>query len=264
MLLVRLSVGSWSFHSLFDAGKMSLFGYLETIKYRYHLREADIWTGMLLTNDESYIRALKESLDEEGLTVACLATDGTQVWDEDPDIQVNNRKRVLRYLEIASVLGARTVRIDMGPRTRDLTEEQFDLLVRGYRDYAHIARENGMRVGPQTHQPPAQVPRNVVRLYDAVASPGFGIVLDVSRWLEDFETGDAMCAPCAMHVHFDSSRTDFSHDLEHKVRVLREAGYGDCWALEYRRGGSEYLGVASDLAQLRRALWETRDATGRG
>lgn len=260
---MRLAIGSWSFHSLFDAGQMSVFGYLETIKYRYHLQEADIWTGMMQSTEEPYIRALKESLDEGEIAVACLATDRTHVWDADPDMQERNHRNALRYLEIAATLEAHTLRIDMGPRTQTLTEDQFDFLVKRYREYAHIAQESGFQIGPQTHQPPAQVPQNVKRLCEAVSSSGFGIVLDIGRWLADAQLGDALCAPYAMHVHFDSSRTDFSQGLANKVRMLREADYKGCWALEYRRGGSEYLGVACDLAQLQHAVWETAEERAR-
>ena len=39
---MKLSIASYSFHGLLDEGKMDVFGYLETIRYRYGLDAADI------------------------------------------------------------------------------------------------------------------------------------------------------------------------------------------------------------------------------
>lgn len=48
----RISILSYSFRGLLEQGKMDVFGYLETCKYRYGLSAADIWTGFLKSTDE--------------------------------------------------------------------------------------------------------------------------------------------------------------------------------------------------------------------
>lgn len=249
------SIGSWSFHELHAAGKMSIFGYLESIKYRYQLDSADIWSGMLLSEEDDYVQMLVDTLRDEGISVASLAVDGADVWDDDPSIRERNYRRALAYIDIARKLGAKTLRFDVGGRTSELTEEQLDFMATRYREYAHLAHDSGFRVGPQTHAPAAQVPRNIKRLFEAVDSPAFGVIIDVSRWIEEQDIGDELCTPYAMHLHFDSSRTSTYEALEKKVRMFVSSGYRGCWSLEYRLGGSEYLGVASDLANLRRAVY---------
>lgn len=42
---MRISILSYSFRGLLEAGMMDVFGYLETCKYRYGLDAADIWRG---------------------------------------------------------------------------------------------------------------------------------------------------------------------------------------------------------------------------
>lgn len=252
---LNFAIGSWSFHELYEAGKMNLFGYVESTKYRYHLSHVDIWTGMMHSTEDLYIQRVRQTLTEEDLTLACLATDGTSLWDDDESIRTKQEQAARRYLQIAATLGAKVLRIDLGVRTPSLTHEQFDFLVTRYREYAHIAYESGFVVAPQTHQPAAQVPDNLIRLYEAISSPGFGVILDVSRWVEDTQQGDEKCAPYVVHVHFDSSRTRTLPELQEKVRVLHRAGYRGCWALEYRQGESEHLGVARDLADLQQAVF---------
>lgn len=251
---MKFSVGSWSFHELYGAGKLNIFGYFESVKYRYHLDSVDIWTGMLTSTDEEYIQTIKASLNEEGMSLACLATDA-HIWNDDAEIRERNNQLIRRYIEIAKTLGAETLRLDVGASNPELSDEQFDYIVKQYQSYAHTAKESGFRVGPQTHSPAAQVPKNVKRLVEAVSSSGFGIIVDVDRWIEDKELGDEMCAPYAMLLHFDSSRTTTREQLESKVQLFVDSGYKGCWSLEYRLGGSEYLGVACDLAELRRAVF---------
>jgi hypothetical protein len=249
------SVGSWSFHGLFHAGKMNLFGYLESMKYRYRLHHADIWNGMLLSTEEPYIQSIKDTLAEEGMKVACLNVDAADVWHDDPAIRERNYQRATTYLDIARSWGVDTLRIDMGINALTMTDEQFEFLVKRYREYAKFAQNHGFRVGPQTHQPGSQSPHNLRRLNDAVASDAFGIVLNVNRWETDKEHGDEIVAPFTMHAQFDRAFVDFTGpQLQQKIQVLQAGGYKGCWSLEFRGGSNEYLEVEHDLLTIRRAV----------
>ena len=52
---MSVSVLSYSFRGLLNAGMMDVFGYLETCKYRYHLRGADLWSGFFASTDDEYV-----------------------------------------------------------------------------------------------------------------------------------------------------------------------------------------------------------------
>ncbi len=55
--VMNISIASYSFYGLLGKGQMDVFGYLETIKYRYHLDTADIWNGMLMQlNQKGYVQ----------------------------------------------------------------------------------------------------------------------------------------------------------------------------------------------------------------
>lgn len=253
--MTAFSIGSWSFHALFNSQKMDLFGYLESIKYRYRLSQADIWNGMLLSTEDSYIDSIKETLIEEELSIACLSMDSAQVWHDDPTIREQNYQLALLYLDIARRLEVKALRIDIGINSLELTNEQHDYCVKRYREYAEYAHDHGFRVGPQTHQPASQAPQNLKRISDEISAPGFGIVLNVNRWMVDKEIGDKMVAPFTMHAQFDRAFVDFSGpELLQKIQLLRNGGYQGCWSLEFRGGVNEYLEVEHDLLTLRRAV----------
>jgi hypothetical protein len=57
---------------------MDLCGYLERCKYRYGLHIADMWHGMLGTDDEQ-LRKAKDALDERGLELVNLCADGAHM-----------------------------------------------------------------------------------------------------------------------------------------------------------------------------------------
>jgi hypothetical protein len=253
--MTAFSVGSWSFHSLFESGKMSLFGYLESMKYHYRTNSADIWNGMFLSIEEDYIKSIKDTLEEEEITVANLAVDGADVWHDDPLIREQNYQKALRYLDIARKWGVKVLRIDMGINAVEFNEEQFEFCVERFREYAQFAKDYGFQVGPQTHQPASQSPRNLKRICNEIASPAFGIILNVNRWLVDKEIGDEMVAPHTIHAQFDRAFVDFSgSELLQKVQLLNQAGYKGCWSLEFRGGINEYLEVEHDLLDIRRAV----------
>src|SRR5437868_5703342 len=83
----RISILSYSFLGLFQAGKMDVFGYLESCRHRYGLDAANIWNGMLTSTDEAYLKKVREALDERNLSLCVLTTDNTHVWDPDPAVR---------------------------------------------------------------------------------------------------------------------------------------------------------------------------------
>ncbi len=61
---MTVAIASYAFHGLLREGAIDLFGYLESCRYRYDLRTADIWNGMLASTDDAYLAKVKRALDE--------------------------------------------------------------------------------------------------------------------------------------------------------------------------------------------------------
>lgn len=199
---MNISIASYSFHGMFNEGRVDIFGYLESLKYRYHVRGADIWNIMLASYDEDYLRKIRSSMDEKELHLANLCVDGAHVWEEDPELREKHYQNGLQNLRAAEILGAQTVRIDMGGRELGMTEEQFEYTVNIYKEYARRAEEGGYKVGPENHWGTSRDPENIRKLVEAVGSPAFGILLHLENWDADKENGDKLCAKYAFHTHF--------------------------------------------------------------
>jgi sugar phosphate isomerase/epimerase len=251
---VKISIASYAFHGLTAEGRMDVFGYLESVKHRYRLDAADIWNGtMAFRTDEDFLRKVRQDLDERELVVASLCVDRAHIWDADEKVREKNYENALANLRAAEILGARTVRIDMGGREPGMTTEQFDLVVRRYSEWAKRAGDGGYRIGPETHFGPSLVPENMANVYRAVGHPAYGVLLHIGHWTAGREDeGDRLVAPWVMHVHVDFNLV--RGRLEEKMRMLADAGYRGYWGVEHQGGANEYAEVEYEVADVRRTL----------
>src|SRR6476661_2149780 len=104
MSTLPISIASYSFHELIAAGRMDVFGYLESVRYRYHLTVADIWNGLLGSEPEEYLTPdilapVREALDERELPLANYHADGCHLWEDDPAVRERHHQLALRHLD---------------------------------------------------------------------------------------------------------------------------------------------------------------------
>ena len=245
---MKVSIASYAFHGLLAEGKMDVFGYLESCRHRYGLQAADIWNGFLKSTDEDYLKKVRQALDERDMVLVNLCVDGAHLWDPDPQVREKLYQNALAHLRAGEILGAKTVRIDMGGKSSEMTGEQFDHIVKRYREYCRRAGDNGYRVGPENHFGPALVLENMERVCKAVDHPAYGVLLHLTHWVQgEVDKGDRLCAPWTMHTHVQLGFTN--EQLKEKMRMLLAAGYQGHWGVEHHSGKSEYIEVAHQVAQ---------------
>lgn len=252
---MRVSVLSYSFRGLLAEGKMDVFGYLETCKYRYGLGAADIWSGFLTSTEECYLNKVRDGLDERGLVLADLCVDGAHIWEDNPDAREKNHQNALAHLRAAEILGARFMRLDAGGRGQTWTSEAFDHIVKRYREYAQWASDHGFKMGGENHWGPEGVWANMQKLYRAVGHPGFGISCHLGGWQgteEEKATADREAAPWVCHTHIAWNVTE--GPLVEKMQNLRAAGYKGYYSIEHHSAKDEYTEVAIQIAKVRRVL----------
>ncbi|MEI6512716.1 MAG: TIM barrel protein [bacterium] len=251
---MKITVASFSFHGLLNAGMMDIFGYLETVRYRFGLDAADIWSGTLASLDDDYIRKVREALDERELVLANLCVDGPHPWEDDVESRVAHRVQALKWMKAAEILGAKTLRIDMGGTGETFTEEQYDYVVKRFKEYAKRAWDNGYRVGPETHWGPELTLAVQQRVCEEVDHPGYGILLHLGHWNGGPEAevaGDIAIAPWVMHTHVDARLT--AAGPEPRLRAVRDAGYEGYWGVEHHSANNEYAELAWQLGVIKRA-----------
>jgi hypothetical protein len=250
---MKISIASYAFHGLVAEGKMDVFGYLESCKYRYGLASADIWNGMLPSTDVDYLKKVKDALEERELVLANLCVDRAHIWENDPEAREKNYQNAWAHLRAAEMLGAKTIRIDAGSRDPEFSNEQFDLVVKRYKEYAQFAYDHGFKIGPENHWGPERKPATLQRIFEAVDSLAFGLLLHVRGWDDDDpDACDARFASRVMHTHFAWAIVE--SQLEAKMQLLKQADYQGYWGVEYHAGKNEYSQVGVQVAKVRDVL----------
>jgi sugar phosphate isomerase/epimerase len=172
---------------------------------------------------------------------------------------MDQRANALAHLKAAKILGGRFARIDAGGKGDHWTQEQFDHIVKRYREYAQFAHDNGFKMGAESHWGPETVWPNMQKLYQAVNHPAFGISCHIGGWAgseQDKALADREVAPWACHTHIDWSICE--GPLEEKLRNLWNAGYAGYYSVEHHSAKREYANVAIQLAKVRAVLERLR------
>ncbi|MGO4373267.1 sugar phosphate isomerase/epimerase family protein [Paenibacillus sp. 2TAB19] len=264
---MNISIGGYSFNNTYLEGKMDVFGYLETVKYRYGLDAADLWNGFFIDRkskpimklaDESYIRKIKEALDERELRLVNFAVDGAHLWDPDPHMRELLHNNALTHLRAAIIMGAETVRIDTGGSYTEwetMSEEQFDYTVLRYKEFSQVAADNGFKIGPENHMGASLLPREMKRIAEAVDHPAFGFLVHLGRWKADQAEGDRLVAPWAYHTHFDAA-TAVREDAIETIRMMEASGYAGYWGIEQNAPGNQYAEIERLIGLVKKLLAE--------
>ena len=254
MNLLPTCVASYSFHGLLGKGECDVFRYLDLLRFRYHVRYADIWTGFLPTLDDGFIGKVRAALDRNELTLANLCVDGPCVWVDDPDGRTEHRKQMIDYIYAADKLGAKTIRIDFGGTNgHTMPPEAFDYIVKTYREYAKICGDLGMKIGPENHWGWDRVPEYLEAVKNAVDSPAYGHLYHLRNFFDEPERGEALCISYAMHTHIHADSMPYAKDV---IRRLANEGYEGVYSVEHHSGMLEPERVDWQLATVRGLIAE--------
>ena len=278
---MELSICSYSFHRMLEAGQQDVFQYINDC-HDIGCTQLDLWNGHLpsLLDGESrspssftladtklplaevdYLARIKATADEAGLPFGCLAVDGAHIYEASPEAWRANQIKAYRWLNIAERLGAQQIRIDSGGPP-EMPEDVLEIIVAGYNDLIPRARDKGMEVVIENHWGASRVPENVVRILESVS--GLGLLFDTGNWPEAMrEKGWEMCARYARATHiktyaFDAEGNETTVDIPRAMHMLQETGYQGSWGIEsVPREGDEIEAARKSVALVRRVLGET-------
>jgi len=280
---MELSICSYSFHRLLEAGQQDVFQYISDCR-ALGCTQLDLWNGHLpsLLDDEAsppssftleyaqlspaeidYLARIKATAENAGLPFGCLAVDGAHIYESSPEARQANQIKAHRWLNIAEQLSAQQIRIDSGGPP-EMPDEVLNIIVAGYNDLIPRAGEKGIEVVIENHWGASRIPENVVRILEAV--PSLGLLFDTGNWPEGMrEMGWTRCARYARATHlktyaFDAEGDETTVDIPRAIHILQEAGYQGSWGIEsVPREGDEYEAAKKSVALVRRVLGATVD-----
>ncbi len=252
----RTAIASYSFHGLQGEGKCDVFNYLNMLRYRYNIANADIWTGFIPTLEDDFIAKVKDTLDRNELSLANLCVDGPHVWVDDPEKRAAHRLQMLDYIKAASKLGAKTIRIDFGGTDgHTMPEEAFEYLVNTYREYCGICYDLGMKIGPENHWGWDRVPEYLEKVKNAVDHPAYGHLYHLRNFYDEPEKGEALAISYAMHTHIHAGSMPYAKEV---IRKLAISGYEGVYSAEHHSGKLEAERVEWQIATVRGLIAELK------
>jgi len=264
-----VSCMSYSFNGLMRQGMMDIFHFFETCRYRYGLDAAEIWSGMFTSTEDAYIDKVHRALEERQLVIPNIAVDAALILASGNAHPVKFLEIQDRYMQIAKRLGAGFIRFDAGPymlngrkEVDGWTDQEFDYLVKRYRELAQFAYDNGFRVGPENHWGPERCWIHMEKLLKAVDHPGFGLSLHFTNWwanspetsVQDNDIADKACAKWVGHTHFMWEICENSDLLVQKMNLLRDAGYQGYYSAEHHSAQNEYNLTEVQISKIRAVL----------
>ena len=266
-----ISICSYSFHRLLQAGKQDIFKYITDCK-DLGCTYLDPWNGHFealgqeggevpdINNPEhkAYLVRIKETAEAVGLPFGCIAIDGAHIYEDDVAARQANRQWASDWLEVAAFLGAKQVRIDSGYRGEVWPDEVFAIVVEGYKSVIAEAKSKNLEVVIENHWGPSQHPEQVIRLLETV--PELGLLFDTHNWAEGKQQqGWQLCAKYARAMHvktfaFDQGGNEPSVDIAQAIRLLQQSGYQGVWGIESVPDNGDELGAASQTIALIKRL----------
>ncbi|MDR3093465.1 MAG: sugar phosphate isomerase/epimerase [Bacteroidales bacterium] len=260
---MRISTLSYSFHGLVGKGMMDIFHFFETCKYRYHLDAADLWNGMITSTEDKFIHKVASALEDYQLFVPNIAVDGAHIMHAGNDDPAKLRALQDRYMQIAKLWGVGFVRFDAGPHMlngrKDVdgwTNQEFDFIVKRYKELAQYAHDNGFKAGAEVHWGPERCWNHMEKLIKAVDHPGFGICMHFGGWSGTYEenlVAEKAAAKYVCHTHIPWDCCE-DINLPKRLSVLRDVGYTGYYSVEQHSAQNEYNLVEVQLGKVRAVL----------
>ena len=211
--------------------------------------KVDLWGGppnFSADPDECDPVALREKAADYGLQIANLGTyPGRNFLAEDPSERQQEMADMKRTIDMAALLGCRSIRVH--PGTGD-DPSIISRLVPLFKESAEYAAEKNVLLGIENHKGSiTSDPELCATLVAKVASPYFGVLYEPANLMHcgvDYREALELMRGQVVHVHVKDSRwVDGSYertmlgrgdiDLAWVVDALERDGYRGDYALEY-------------------------------
>lgn len=201
---MKVSVSSYSFNKLLSAGEMTQ---LDCISKAKELGFDAIEFAEIKPDDgisqEDYAKRLADECKKVGLPVSSFAFGADFLKGSGGDTDAETEK-AMRMIDIAQILGAPLIRHDATAGDGRPFDAIVPIIAGSCRRITEYAASKGIKTTVENHGFFCQDSDRMEKLYNAIASPNFGLLLDMGNFLcadEAPEKAFGRLAPFAFHAH---------------------------------------------------------------
>jgi sugar phosphate isomerase/epimerase len=168
---------------------------------------------------------------------------------------------VKRWIELASVLGAKTIRIFAGSLEKgDAIDAARPRVVAAIEECCDFASRHGIYLALENHGGITATAEGLLALVQAVKSDWFGVNLDTGNFRTKDPYGDLeRLAPYAVVVQVKTDVQPLGQpkqpaDLPRVLSILRKAGYRGYVALEYEGAEEPRTAIPAVIAKMKKLM----------
>ncbi len=244
--MLRFAVSSWGLDGLLNSGT----SLLELIKLlpEHQIGTLEICHFHLPSTDATYLETLKVGLQSAGVELFSILLDAGNIASSDP-AQIDADDLLIRHwIDVAASLGAERIRIDAG--LEPATPEVIAQSARRLQEYAQIAASKGLEVSTENWHLTSQNPEVLLEILVRCAGT-IGLCADTgnAEASSDKYQTLTLLLPKASSVHFKPRYTSSGEidmlDLEHCVRLMKQANFAGVLTLIFDHKHDEWQGIAS-------------------
>ncbi len=205
---MKIGVSSYSFQQLINSGEETQLSIIKKAKEMgFDGIEFIDLSAPEGTSEEEYAAMLREESEKIGLPIIAYTIGANLLNPDGLDAEV---ERVCRKIDIADILGAKILRHDAAWSVPDDIKNHLGFeyvlptLIEGCRRITEYAASKGIATMIENHGFFCQDSERVERIVNGVASPNFGVLIDMGNFScadEDSAKAVGRLAPYAKHVH---------------------------------------------------------------
>jgi len=205
--------------------------------------------------DSGRLDRLRAVVEATGLRIVNIPVDVGNISRRDERGRAHDVGLIKSWIDVASYLGAPTVRVNVGHQEGPL---DLSITIASYTELADYGEAKGVKIGLENHGGISADPRNVVEIVEAVGQRRFGTLPDFGNFSPEARyAGLAALVPYALVIHaktydLDAEGNVPEFDFARCLRIVREAGYDGYLSIEFEGQGDQYEGVRRTIELIRR------------
>jgi len=244
MTLDRICISTWSFHTLFEKGRMQVLDFPELIADRYGVHHLEIVAPHF---GDTEFAEVQERLDRAHSRIVNIPVDIKELWEtpslSSPDPAVSGRavELYLNWIHRARKWGVQSVRCDPGL----LNLDNLAPTIASYRKLVEYGRPRGVDVLVENHGSASEHPEQlaeILRESGAGSLPDFGNFPDSATR----ERGLRLLFPLAKSICHVKRIPELPRCLE----IARESGFTGVYSIETGTPGDSYEAVQEVIEAL--------------
>ena len=253
---MRLGCCAYSFRDLLNSEKMTLEQFVD-LCCEMGLDGVELTSYYFKDSSPRYLRELKKYCFLKGLEISGTAV-GNNFCQAEADKRREHVEMTKEWIANGQILGAPVIRIFAGPVPKGHTEQEaFEWCVAAARECIEYGEQHGVAVALENHGGITATADQVLKLYEALKHPWFGINLDFGNYSTAYPEFERT-APYVITTHAKTSyrpeggeRTKL--DYNRIVQIMHAAGYRGYISIEYEDPEAPLVAVPRFVEELKAA-----------